>query len=54
MGGTSLIFTSTAIGMILSVSRSIAQEDSNNEQKNNTENNIQPEEINQLQDESTN
>lgn len=38
MGGTSLIFTSSAIGMILSVSRSMAQEEkSNNEEQKNTE-----------------
>ncbi len=45
MGGTSLIFTSAAIGMILSVSRSVAQEGKNDEkQSKNTEQEI--EEIN--------
>ncbi len=41
MGGTSLIFTSAAIGMILSVSRSIAHEEKNNKggrKKTQTEN----------------
>ncbi len=55
MGGTSLIFTSSAVGMILSISRTVSQEekkavDTNEDEKQDISNNINQD----TEDESTN
>jgi len=53
MGGTSLIFTSSAIGMILSISRAVIQEEKTNTNNNNKQN-ISNNTNQDTEDESTN